>query len=181
MAENEFSAHSFPQHAYFEHHRSIQDLECSAKSGCELCKVILESCQRTPEQPGADVHGFSSPSNESMYSAALHTFPSDIKVCLNTSHVYGGDEIGKVKMWDTILIQIGKIPPPATLEGDEYEDTLDPVGLIIKAAPSEYIKLAYSSTLNHCTEHFRSEHLLYQRPQTRPVRNRRRSYFIHQL
>ncbi|KAF2734220.1 HET-domain-containing protein [Polyplosphaeria fusca] len=115
-AEEEFQGGSFPKVAYFKHHDSLVNLETSADKGCALCRLILRGLHETRydgswvEPGGSD--------DSSMYSLAEDLSSSDIKIAINSSHIYSFRSLEEVHMFDTLLVQVG---PPEGL-GSEHSD-----------------------------------------------------------
>lgn len=142
LAVEEFDGHQFPQRAFFEHHRSFEELENSAETGCDFCQVILESFQTTPESPGDDrTLDETCDNSESLYAAARFVEPSHVKISINSDHVYSFEARDQVRVFDTILVQVGRTSPRADEVGSE-DDTeelyLEPVKLRIKTARGVY-------------------------------------------
>ncbi|KAI6552575.1 hypothetical protein MCOR04_010870 [Pyricularia oryzae] len=120
LARIEFEAHIFPQNAYYQHHASFDDLEASANNGCDFCGLILECFQQSiskdkrpllwpyewdPEQPLSRPTG-----SDTMYAVAKSLSVSDIKLCVNATHLYLGQGIKEARVFDEILVQVGPLP-----------------------------------------------------------------------
>ena len=135
LAEKEFESHFFPQHAYYEHHHSNADLEQSAEDGCDFCDLILDCLKTTPDEPHASSGKNSArvcEISDSIYSFAKQLERSDVRLCIISDHVYLNDPIPKVKVFDTLLIQIGHVNKVAANDDENDQLGLEPVSLIIR-------------------------------------------------
>lgn len=124
LAEVKLKAHDFPQKAYSQHQASYSDLVESANGGCGLCSLIHQGFQETVLDSGAMYwEGYT-------MDAALQDIESrghatDMKVCINAGHLYGGQMLEEAKLLDTLMIQAGNIHPPASEDDDppfNYKD-----------------------------------------------------------
>ncbi|KAF4820045.1 hypothetical protein CGCSCA5_v004055 [Colletotrichum siamense] len=119
LAKISFEAQRFPRDAYYQHHDSFSALEQSAHDGCDLCQVILQCFQQTPceaEQPLEWPQEWNETSEASsdgypqtMYSVAKGLDISDVKLCINTSHLYDSQGLRDVKVFDEIIVQVGTL------------------------------------------------------------------------
>ncbi|KAH0443062.1 heterokaryon incompatibility protein [Colletotrichum camelliae] len=119
LAKISFEAQRFPQDAYYQHHDSFSALEQSAYNGCDLCQVILQCFQQTPceaEQPLEWPQEWNETTNASldgyphtMYSVAKGLDVSDVKLCINTSHLYDAQGLRDVQVFDETIVQVGTL------------------------------------------------------------------------
>lgn len=121
LAEIEFSGHCFPGEAYYQHHASYADLVSSANRGCELCELIHQSFIETVVVEGYWEGYTLYDAVQGIESEGLST---DLKICIHASHVYLGEGIERVKLFDTILIQAG-IPEPYDDKSHYLEESRD--------------------------------------------------------
>jgi hypothetical protein len=132
LAEQEFSSHNFPQQAFYQHHASFDDLEESANKGCDFCVLILESFKGSG--PVIDAQwpetwlGRECGVHNSMYFEAKSLDVSDVKVCINTEHLYLSERIERVQVFDTLLVQVGIISNPSE---DAEDQALPPLSLTL--------------------------------------------------
>ncbi|RYP71114.1 hypothetical protein DL771_005048 [Monosporascus sp. 5C6A] len=143
LAEEEYAEQSdFPQRAYYQHHGSFSELDRSAGNGCDLCGLIIDCFRGTPA--GFPVEGpgdfpltwpetWVGPERcdiaESMYAAAEQLPVSDVKLALRSDSEYLPFKLDKVRMFDTIMVQIGPVekPPPEEDDSDfEYDERAFP-------------------------------------------------------
>jgi hypothetical protein len=70
-----------------------------------------------------------------MYSLAMEIPVSDVKICLNTQHLYLSEPLGKVQVFDTILVQVGPSQDDvlnSPSDSQEYEEQpLPPLALTL--------------------------------------------------
>ncbi|KAF6797617.1 heterokaryon incompatibility protein, partial [Colletotrichum sojae] len=114
LARIDFTAHTFSKEAFFKHHKSFDDLEDAAREGCDLCRLVLESFQRAPcpdEDPWEwpdewieDTEFRPEDRSGTMYSIAKGLQVSDIKLCLNATHLYSGQGFEDAQVFDEILV-----------------------------------------------------------------------------
>ncbi|RYP60488.1 hypothetical protein DL769_008093 [Monosporascus sp. CRB-8-3] len=131
LAEEEYAEQTdFPQRAYYQHHNSFSELDMSAENGCDLCRLIIDCFKGAtfdpPDYPLRWPQTWVSPERcdtaESMYAAAMQLPVSDVKLALHADHEYQPFNLGKVRMFDTILVQIGPVEKP---QPEEYESDFD--------------------------------------------------------
>lgn len=125
LAKQEFSGYEFPASAYYQHHNSFHDLEQAANSSCDFCLLIVDCFKGIPwirgesyeissylwEQPEIEIE-------DSAYNAAKQLALSDVKLSINTDHVYSEDGLDKVRSFTTLLVQIGPTELPE--ESSDY-------------------------------------------------------------
>ncbi|OLN92774.1 hypothetical protein CCHL11_06733 [Colletotrichum chlorophyti] len=119
LAKTGFEAQEFPQTAYYQHHQSFDDLEREAGNGCEFCQLILNCFLHTPcpepkpmEWPlgwnrELDLKQETQP--RTMYSIAKELAVSDVKLCINATHLYGRQPLEDAEVLDEILVQVGPL------------------------------------------------------------------------
>ena len=113
LAKKEFSGHVFPKQAYYKHHDSIDDLEKSAENGCSFCLFVLRCSKAIPsdakEMWEQDYHSLDCESAESasIYEVAKSQPQSDIKIAINSSHLYVSEPLDLVRLFDVLMVQIG--------------------------------------------------------------------------
>lgn len=143
LAKEEFSAHSFPHQAFYQHHASFDDLERSANSGCDICALIIDSFKDSgpfnglvwPETSLRRECDISTSVYPSVYSKAKSLMVSDVKVCINTEHLYLGQGIEDVLVFDTLLVQVGAIEDSESdLVESEVDYPLPPLSLTLSVS-----------------------------------------------
>ncbi|KAK1624048.1 heterokaryon incompatibility protein-domain-containing protein [Colletotrichum phormii] len=117
LAQVEFQAHAFPKEAFYRHHESFDALEEAARDGCDLCQLILKCFIHTPcDVPGplewprewdVDLCPLEEGQQRSMHSIAKQLQPSDIKLSINATHLYGRQLIDEALVFDEIMVQVG--------------------------------------------------------------------------
>lgn len=55
LAKVEFQSRIVPKQAFYQHHASLDDLEGSAASGCDLCILILDTLRGVPSYESASL------------------------------------------------------------------------------------------------------------------------------
>lgn len=133
LAEIEFEAHSVSRQGFFQHHQSFQDLEQAADRGCDLCQLILDCFKGSPNEqdvPGlwpTEWLGLECDIKTSMYTAAIALPDSNVRISINSSHVYLTDNIDKVVVFDRILVQVGPRAAPYDSSASDVDDWEFPV------------------------------------------------------
>ncbi|RYO97731.1 hypothetical protein DL765_011108 [Monosporascus sp. GIB2] len=131
LAEEEYAEPTdFPQRAYYQHHSSFGELDRSAGNGCDLCRLIIDCFRGTPfdssdfpiRWPQTWVGPERCDIAESMYAAAKELPVSDVKLALHADHHYVPYTLDKVRMFDTIMVQIGPVEKP---QPEEYDSDFD--------------------------------------------------------
>ncbi|TVY17477.1 hypothetical protein LARI1_G004820 [Lachnellula arida] len=130
LAETEFSGHDFPQQAFYQHHGSYDELKCSAQDGCEFCQLLLEGFENIPVREG-DWEG------ETRSSAIEGLESSDIKICINSEHIYSGDAIETVRMFDILMAQCGVPVNTRSSNSEEEFMKASPLRLALKVRREE--------------------------------------------
>lgn len=119
VARVDFQPGDFSNKAYFQHHESFNDLEKAGRQGCDFCRLVLECFQRTPcfdeepwDWPDRWIEKTESSPDDlttiTMYSVAKGLAVSDIKLCLNATHLYSIQGFEDAKVFDEVLIQVGE-------------------------------------------------------------------------
>ncbi|KXH68820.1 hypothetical protein CSAL01_00088 [Colletotrichum salicis] len=111
LAQVDFQAHEFPKEAFYRHHESFDALEEAARDGCGLCQLILEEWN-------TDLCPLEEGQQRSMYSIAKQLQPSDIKLSINATHLYGRQLIDEALVFDEIMVQVGA---PYMYDDDGYD------------------------------------------------------------
>ncbi|TVY41306.1 hypothetical protein LSUB1_G004145 [Lachnellula subtilissima] len=130
LAETEISGHDFPQQAFYQHHGSYEKLKCSAQDGCELCRLLLEGFENIPMREGYW-------EGETRSSAVEDLESSDIKICINSEHIYSGDTIGNVRMFDILMVQCGVPINSRSSNSEEEFMKISPLRLALKVRREE--------------------------------------------
>jgi hypothetical protein len=118
LAEIEFSALNFPREAYYQHHASYADLVSSANRGCELCELIHQGFIESVVEEG---YWYESTLDEAVHGIESAGLRTDLKLCINTLHLYDAEKLERVKLFDTILVQAGVSQPYSGAEDDQEE------------------------------------------------------------
>ncbi|RYP40070.1 hypothetical protein DL766_000094 [Monosporascus sp. MC13-8B] len=138
LAEEEYADQTdFPQRAYYQHHSSFSELERSAENGCDLCRLIIDcftgAPSNSPDFPFLWPKTWVGPEHcdiaESVYAAAKELPVSDVKLALHAEYQYRPFTLDKVRMFDTIMVQIGPVEKPQPEEYDkdfDYDDRAFP-------------------------------------------------------
>lgn len=97
LAEEELaSIYGFPSSSFYRHHTSIHALEHSARSGCELCSLLLKALPSDDDSRGFNLH-----------TEAV----SDIRIAISSSHLTQDLTVVRdasvVQMFDFLLVQAG--------------------------------------------------------------------------
>lgn len=102
----------FPEHAYYEHHRSITDLAESALRGCGFCGLVLDRFQSItysrhcfPDWPDEAVDD--SDETRSMYDVALGLPSSDVKIAISYRVNYPNASEVPDNELDCMMVQVG--------------------------------------------------------------------------
>ncbi|RYP49235.1 hypothetical protein DL768_005009 [Monosporascus sp. mg162] len=130
LAEEEYAEQTdFPQRAYYQHHSSFSELDRSAGNGCDLCRLIIDCFRGAPFEdpqllwPETWVGPERCDIAESMYAAAEQLPVSDVKLALYADTDYRPFRLDKVRMFDTIMVQIGPVEKPQPEEYDSNSDS----------------------------------------------------------
>jgi hypothetical protein len=123
LAEIEFSAGDFPRKAYYQHHASYADLVGSANRGCELCELIHQGFIETVVEGG---YWEEYTLDDAILGIESEGLSTDLKICINTTHLYSSEALERVKLFDNILVQVG-IPLEVREESQDWSisDPLD--------------------------------------------------------
>lgn len=112
LAETEFTAGSFPQRAFYQHHASLDDLEDAASKSCALCRLILGYLQGTHD----------SDDGLPLYTRAKQLPFTSVKVAINSTHVYATEPLDRVQVFDALMVHIGPWMQPGRDATDEEID-----------------------------------------------------------
>ncbi|KAI0442998.1 HET-domain-containing protein [Xylaria telfairii] len=150
LAIVEFDSGYVPQQAFYQHHASLDDLESSAISGCDLCILIFDSFRGTPRDAPTETPttwpkqwaGHTLQVEASMLATTRNLTATDIKIFIDTEHLYVGDTLEHVRVFDVLRIHVGPVPPPLRLMGEDEELeedegiwNWDPLTLVLFASP----------------------------------------------
>ncbi|KAI0193495.1 HET-domain-containing protein [Astrocystis sublimbata] len=142
LAKVEFESGIIPQQAYYNHHVSLADLESSAVSGCDLCNLIFETLRGVPkydyEKHASSPHdtyrrwvgGDNMENGCSMLDAARALADTNVKIFIDGEHLWRGDSLDKVRVFDALRIHLGPVP----VEQDGFDS--DCVTLIMFRSPT---------------------------------------------
>lgn len=111
-----------PKRAYYQHHKSVTDLENSANAGCDLCSLIVRCLKgnEVTDSLAADKWvGTDCDLEESLFAAAKRLPYSDVKICIASGEVSYEDTLDSTHVLDTILVQVG---PLVDLDRDPNEE-----------------------------------------------------------
>ncbi|KAF7867040.1 uncharacterized protein EAF02_009826 [Botrytis sinoallii] len=84
--------------AFYPHHKCFQDLVKSAEMGCDLCEVILTCLKK--RIPGEDKESQGDNSDEIYWTDFSRRRETDIKISINSSHVYPDATLDEVQISD---------------------------------------------------------------------------------
>lgn len=126
FAQQEYSGRVFPSSAYYKHHQDFSDLEQSAEDGCDLCRFILDCFKGAPK--GDEWYMWPTTWNHadndlagSMYAAVKELDVSDVKISIDSSHIFSTRGLGDVKVFDTLVIQVARSTDEPEDDDDEEE------------------------------------------------------------
>ncbi|TGO58124.1 hypothetical protein BCON_0058g00060 [Botryotinia convoluta] len=91
--------------AFYPHHKCFQDLVKSAETGCDFCEVILTCLKK--RIPGEDEDSRGDNTDEIYWTDFSRRRETDIKISINSSHVYPDATLDGVQMFDTISVHVG--------------------------------------------------------------------------
>ncbi|KAI1394353.1 HET-domain-containing protein [Hypoxylon trugodes] len=148
LAKQEFSGKIMPEKAFYQHHASLGDLEALANRGCGLCTLMLECFKGTPldytQAPTWRTKwtGSACKLEESMFFAANEYPFTDLKLAINSHHVYFLDTLDSVRVFDQILVQVGIIQnlDEATPDDDQHWG-FDPLALTLTVPREEAVRV----------------------------------------
>jgi len=115
--------------AHYQHHDSIEALEASANSGCDLCTLFVNTLKGYEENDDWTVSsdtwvGSGCDPDKSLFGAVQRSAglvpSSDIKICLASGHSSEKEMLDGRVLMDTILVQVGptqKVERDPELEG----------------------------------------------------------------
>ncbi|KAJ4388103.1 hypothetical protein N0V93_008708 [Gnomoniopsis smithogilvyi] len=133
LAKDELHGYrKFPKKAFCEHQPSVEDLESSAKDGCDLCGLILDCLLVTTAKDTywtiSDPEEQDCSPDDSLYAAAKCLETSSVKIAISADHLdIERQPLPAGYQLDTILIQVG---PKRTEIGRLYW-LLEPLRLTI--------------------------------------------------
>ena len=136
LAETELSGHDFPQQAFYQHHSSYEKLKCAAQNGCELCQLLLLGFENIAVREGYW-------EGETRSSAVEDLESSDIKICINSEHIYSGDRIENVRMLDILMVQCGVPINSRSSNSEEEYMKISPLRLALKVRRGMFYSFQY--------------------------------------
>ncbi|KEY69346.1 hypothetical protein S7711_09739 [Stachybotrys chartarum IBT 7711] len=113
FARKEFSYLSFPEVAFYKHHGSFNDLEDSARDGCDFCRIIIDIFKGTPDDEYGltawprEWHGEGCHPDGTIYDIAKALKISDVKICLASYFINTDAELDQARILDSLLVQVG--------------------------------------------------------------------------
>jgi hypothetical protein len=112
LAKKEFTVHldAFPKSAFYAHHASFDELEQSALSGCDLCRLILDlSKSYNATNWNLEWQPDTCDIKSSMYTAAKALEVSDVKIALTSSYFYLNytADVDEPRIYDGFRVQVG--------------------------------------------------------------------------
>ncbi|KAI0427322.1 HET-domain-containing protein [Xylaria sp. FL1042] len=136
LAKVEFSSRFVPQEAFYQHHTSLEDLESSAISGCDLCILIFDSLRGTPGHTPSDWVGHTLPVEDSMLATTQTLRATDIKIFIDAEHLFAGEPLENVRVFDVLRIHIGPVPEKCSRSIQEGAWHEDPLVLVLFRSPT---------------------------------------------
>lgn len=99
LAQDEFEGCSVPVSSYYQHYESLQDLEASAESGCDMCRLIV----RAFSDATASLDYYE---EEQSLLTAIKGWedPALIHMAIEASHVYVGASLDEVHNFDLLQV-----------------------------------------------------------------------------
>lgn len=137
FAKEEFIARAFPPSHYYSHHSSFQDLQESARTGCDICAAIDEGIRNEKFDFGY-LEGFC---REDLIKEAIEQGrETDIKIAINAEHLFSSsknDRAQSVKLFDLVMVQIGMVDDILETEETEEAMSIPPLEFVIYAETRE--------------------------------------------
>ncbi|KAI7924621.1 hypothetical protein M0657_004485 [Pyricularia oryzae] len=111
----EYRGGRFPDHAFYQHHATIEDLIESADNGCDFCQFIVACAEAMPSTRNLDeTHSFLA------FCQECEMRSTDVKIAIHGHHTNEDQTIEEVKLLDTLQIWFGPNPPYGYQEMEEY-------------------------------------------------------------
>lgn len=131
LAHKEFSRDDrVPSAACYQLHDSIEDLELAADAGCEFC-YLLVACLKGYVDNGhwfADEwEGEECNPEDSLLAVARQLPQSEVRLCIASEDSDMNDTLADIKVFDTLLVQVGSYDVPESWEEIENEIQSSPV------------------------------------------------------
>lgn len=115
LAEDEYSSNSFPQHSYYHHQPSYNELLISAKEGCTLCRLISVGFQKSLL---IDNTWKGSTREEAIKVIEEEGEMADIRIAITAEHLYTTSVLEDVRLFDVMMVQVG-LPDFTATGGDD--------------------------------------------------------------
>jgi hypothetical protein len=147
LAETEFSSCRVPAKAFFRHHPSIEALEASANSGCDLCQLIqrgLEETMVAEPDSDSDSNTFRPSKKRTVLDHARALVNRlDFRIWISTDHVDGATPFSDVEMLESLEVLPGW--NPAFEDGsplsDSEEEPLRAIKFMLTTPPGRYVPI----------------------------------------
>ncbi|KAI1172382.1 HET-domain-containing protein [Nemania sp. FL0916] len=119
LARVEFESGTVPDQAFYHHHASLYDLESSAGGGCDLCILILGTLRgvlssdyddKSSTYPGKWI-GYDLDAEESMLEEVRDLPATNVKIFIDSEHLYTAESLDKVRVFDVLRIHVGLVSP----------------------------------------------------------------------
>lgn len=128
----EYRGGRFPDHAFYQHHATIEDLIESADNGCDFCQFIVACAEAMPSTRNLDeTHSFLA------FCQECEMRSTDVKIAIHGHHTNEDQTIEEVKLLDTLQIWFGPNPPYGYQEMEEYCHLEWPLDLTITVPRGE--------------------------------------------
>lgn len=136
LAKIDFAGLTFSPKAFYQHHASYADLVISAERGCELCELIHQGFIETVADGGYwDEYTL----DDAARGRASEGLSTDVKICINTSHLYNSDPLDRVKLFDRVLVHAGDFQTYEAGEDWSIADPLEDLSLDISTPRGQLI------------------------------------------
>jgi hypothetical protein len=138
LAKQEFTVRldAFPKSAFYAHHASFHDLEQSAISGCDLCRLILDlSKSYNATSWSLEWQPDTCDIKSSMYATAKALEVSDVKIALTSSYFFSNYtvDVDEPRIYDGFRVQVG--PSEEDVESGGSEGWWIPVLPLMLSVP----------------------------------------------
>ncbi|EPE31161.1 hypothetical protein GLAREA_04128 [Glarea lozoyensis ATCC 20868] len=104
LAEVEFASRQSPQHAYYKHYDSYNDLVQSATDGCDLCQMILAGFTSFI----VDLWPWDGQTRDEAVRETEYLGKAiDVRISIDADHLYFGQSLDQVALFDLLVVQVG--------------------------------------------------------------------------